>query len=582
MRTRVSRAERARMPLAQDVVLAAATDHGVCIRPLPVRRIDLHTGEATVVPVPCGATLASKCPPCAERARTLRMAQCREGWHLDTEPLPDADEPDAEQKALAELRADLTAALAEAQRRGDAPRAAELAEAVAEADSLLAAAGVRGTVAPGRKEGRRSRSTRRRQDAPDLPRRPVENRTVGRSFIGRDGTVWRPSTFLTLTCDTYGRVRSDGTPVDPAAYDYRRAARDAIHFAALVDRFWQNLRRCVGYDVQYFACVEPQKRLAPHLHAAVRGTMPRTLVHQVAAATYHQVWWPRHDQPVYEAGGYPVWDHDVVGYVDPATGAVLTAWDDALDAIGEDDEPAHVVRFGPQVRVDGVVGDSEDSRRCIGYLTKYLTKSLDECHAPDTAAQKAHVDRMAEALRYEPCSPTCANWLAYGVQPEESRPGLTPGHCKGKAHKRATLGFGGRRVLVSRKWSGKNLADHRAERRQYVLATLGGVLNKPGTRGPDDEHSEHAELSAVDAAERYAWEVLKPDDPDAPPRAHLVLHALAERVAWRAQYRAAQALADGTASRPTRRRQGSRTPPETQRRPALAPFRSQDILGGSR
>jgi hypothetical protein len=98
--------------------------------------------------------------------------------------------------------------------------------------------------------------------------------------------------FLTLTCDSYGRVNADGTPVDPDSYDYRRAARDAIHFPKLVDRFWQNLRRAVGWDVQYFACLEPQRRLAPHLHAAFRGTIPRALLRQVAAATYHQVWWP--------------------------------------------------------------------------------------------------------------------------------------------------------------------------------------------------------------------------------------------------------------------------------------------------
>jgi hypothetical protein len=239
--------------------------------------------------------------------------------------------------------------------------------------------------------------------------------------------------------------------------------------------------------VQYFAAVEPQRRLAPHLHAAIRGTIPRVLVRQVAAATYHQVWWPTHDEPTYHPGGYPVWDESVGGYVDPDTGAVLPSWDDALDAIGDDDEPAHVVRFGPQVRVDGVVGNSADSQRCIGYLSKYLTKSLDECHSADTAAKRAHLDRMAEALRLEPCSPTCANWLAYGVQPNDPRPGLTPGHCKGKAHKRQTLGFGGRRVLVSRKWSGKNLADHRADRRNYVLATLGAVLAKPGNAGPRAE-----------------------------------------------------------------------------------------------
>ena len=52
--------------------------------------------------------------------------------------------------------------------------------------------------------------------------------------------------FLTLTMDSYGKVGDDGTPVDPDRYDYQRAARDAIHFAALFDRFIQNLRRFLG------------------------------------------------------------------------------------------------------------------------------------------------------------------------------------------------------------------------------------------------------------------------------------------------------------------------------------------------
>jgi hypothetical protein len=75
---------------------------------------------------------------------------------------------------------------------------------------------------------------------------------VGQVFGGR----YRPSTFLTLTLDTYDRVDSHGAAVDPDRYDYRRAARDAIHFPALLDRFWQNTRRCVGWDVQYFGTVE--------------------------------------------------------------------------------------------------------------------------------------------------------------------------------------------------------------------------------------------------------------------------------------------------------------------------------------
>jgi hypothetical protein len=127
----------------------------------------------------------------------------------------------------------------------------------------------------------------------------VDNRTVGRVY----GERFRPSLFVTATLGSYGLVRSDGTPVDPDRYDYRRAARDAVHFGRLVDRFVQNLRRFVGWDVQYFAAVEPQRRLAPHLHLAMRGTVSRIELRQVAAATYHQVWWPQCDRVVYD----PTW-----------------------------------------------------------------------------------------------------------------------------------------------------------------------------------------------------------------------------------------------------------------------------------
>ena len=90
-------------------------------------------------------------------------------------------------------------------------------------------------------------------------------------YTAPDGKRYRPSMFITLTCDSYGKVNNDGTPADPASYDYTRAARDAIHFAALFDRFIQNLRRVLGYEAQYFGGVEPQKRLAPHIHLAVRA-----------------------------------------------------------------------------------------------------------------------------------------------------------------------------------------------------------------------------------------------------------------------------------------------------------------------
>ncbi len=38
------------------------------------------------MPISCGSTREDRCPPCADRAKRLRIQQCREGWHLDTEP----------------------------------------------------------------------------------------------------------------------------------------------------------------------------------------------------------------------------------------------------------------------------------------------------------------------------------------------------------------------------------------------------------------------------------------------------------------------------------------------------------------
>ncbi|MGH3277045.1 MAG: replication initiator, partial [Streptosporangiaceae bacterium] len=73
-----TRAQRLTMPLARDVVRDLAVSHGGCVRPIQLRRTDLHTGQTEPVLVPCGHTFASVCPSCADRAKTLRAAQCRE------------------------------------------------------------------------------------------------------------------------------------------------------------------------------------------------------------------------------------------------------------------------------------------------------------------------------------------------------------------------------------------------------------------------------------------------------------------------------------------------------------------------
>jgi hypothetical protein len=523
----MTRAQRAALPVSAEVVHALAEQHGVCVRPLAMRRIDITTGRVEVVPVPCGSTREDQCRPCADKARRLRMAQCRDGWHLDTEPVIARATPSEDHTALMAARADLVAAYTECQAHGDELTCEQIADSVAELDTELRAAGVRGRLTPLEPLPKPvHRSTRRRHDAPNLPRRPIEHRTIGQVFAGR----YRPSTFLTLTLDSYGRVDAQGAAVDPDRYDYRRAARDAIHFPALLDRFWQNTRRCVGWDVQYFGTIEPQKRGAPHFHAALRGTIPRTELRAITAATYHQVWWPHHDELLYHGDHLPVWDTRAKTFIDPNTGTPLPTWDQACADLTA---PTHVVRFGPQVHVKGVLGGTEEAGRHLGYLTKYLTKSIDQAaglgeHA--TTAQRDHAHRLHAELRVTPCSPKCAVWLLYGVQPKGARHSTIPGRCKGKAHQSEHLGIAGRRVLVSRKWSNKTLDDHRTERGEFVRQLLEAAGIQPA-------HGVH------DGP--YLWERTAPADPDVPPRPLLLLHAIAERQRWKAEYTAAQLAATG-------------------------------------
>ena len=104
--SRTTRAQRMAMPLAREVVKDLAVEHGACIRPIQLRRTNLDTGEQDTVLVPCGHTLAHVCPSCAERARTLRAAQCREGWHLEDEPAIEPDPATEDQKFWVETRAE--------------------------------------------------------------------------------------------------------------------------------------------------------------------------------------------------------------------------------------------------------------------------------------------------------------------------------------------------------------------------------------------------------------------------------------------------------------------------------------------
>jgi hypothetical protein len=115
---------------------------------------------------------------------------------------------------------------------------------------------------------------------------------VERVFAGR----YRPSTFLTLTLDSYGRVDAHGAAINPADYDYRWAARDCDPLPGPGGPVLAKHPPLCRWDVQYFGTVEPQKRGAPYFHAAIRGADPRAELRAITQATYHQVWWPAHDQ----------------------------------------------------------------------------------------------------------------------------------------------------------------------------------------------------------------------------------------------------------------------------------------------
>ena len=494
-----------RQPLEWDKAMVAglAEEQGVCVRPLVRRLVDRVTGEASTVVLPCGSTQESRCTTCAKRARVLRMHQCAEGWHSIDE-LPDTDlEP--------------TIGAGDQEPDGDEDDGGE--------------------------SGRVVRSTRRRGDAADLPVRRMDARTVGRCFTAADGKVYRPSMFVTLTLPSYGRiVRGQGVPVDPGRYNYRRAALDAMHFSKLVDRWVQNLRRGAGFKVQYFAAIEPQRRLAPHVHVAMRGAIERQVIRAVTRGTYFQLWWPSFDVPLYVHRS-PVFIDGA--YRDPDTHQELKTWEEALADLDQnpDSKPAHVMRLGSQVDVKGILAGTKDADRTISYLTKYLAKSMSSPmgDGQQTGSPTAkHHDRLAAEVRWLPCTPGCGNWLRYGIQPKDAGPGLRAGSCPSKAHDAEHLGLGGRRVLVSRKWTGKTLDVHRADR----AAVVRQVLEEAGVQVAERDRCA-ADVLAPDGEPRFVWSELPPGESSYNAA---IFAQILQRQEWRAQYDKAKRATGRTGS----------------------------------
>ncbi|WP_344843230.1 replication initiator [Nonomuraea dietziae] len=167
----------------------------------------------------------------------------------------------------------------------------------------------------------------------------------------------------------------------------------------------------------------------------------------------------------------PVWE-DEVGYLDPRTGEVLRDLGPSPRRPHRRGRRAlHVLTFGDQVDAKGVLAGTPNADQVIR-LPVQVPHQVDRrdlrpgqpapegSRRPDGGrpALRAVLAHLPELARY-------------GVQPKGAKPGQAPGQCRGKGHKPEHLGYPGRRVLVSRKWSNKTLTEHRADRRAWVLET---------------------------------------------------------------------------------------------------------------
>ena len=323
-----------------------------------------------------------------------------------------------------------------------------------------------------------SRSTRSAgSDMPDLPRVAMEDRTIGRTFrpVMAGSTGRRCSS--PSPCRRTGRsgtgCRSTPTPTTTGGPRWMRCCSPGWSTGS-----GTTCARSPGSRCSTSPPSRPQLRMAAHLHAAIRGAIPRRIIKDTVAAVYYSAWWPPIDQVRLRRPGPALGRHrlrrpghrggvaDLGGGAGPGPGRPGRGADACgpvrhADRHRRDHRP--VAGCGPGHPVSDEVPHQVDCRHLHPRRRRRLR--------PDRA-REAHIDRLHDELRYLPCGETCANWLRYGIQPKNPTAGLRPGRCPTKAHDRENLGLGGRRVLVSRQWSGKTLAEHKADRATVVREAL--------------------------------------------------------------------------------------------------------------
>lgn len=216
--------------------------------------------------------------------------------------------------------------------------------------------------------------------------------------------------------------------------------------------------------------------------------------------------------------------HDSEGWGD-AGSTGLPTFEEACEDLTD---PAHMARFGEQVHVKGVLGGTEEAGRHVGYLTKYLTKSVGQAAGlTETATdrQREHARRLHAELQITPCSPRCAVWLLYGVQPQGARHSMTPGRCKARHTSPNTSAS-----PAAASWSpARGPARPSTTTAPSAPPSFGNSSTTPASDPPTA--SRTAPTCGNDQ---------HPARPTSHPRPALLLHAVAERQRWKAEYTAAQ------------------------------------------
>ena len=302
-----------------------------------------------------------------------------------------------------------------------------------------------------------------------------------------------------------------GGYANPVAYEYDRAARDALTFAALFDRFIQNLRRYLGYHGSISPPSNPRASRPAHSHRDTRHRVPR----RTTPGTRRHL--PpdlvaSHPAVKYCGDQQPVWDEATGTYLDPATGEVLPAWDQALDAIGADDEPWHVARFGDRFDAQGVLSGSKDAGRCIGYLTKYLTKQVADCHQAQTDAQRVHAGKAGRGAAIAAVLAAVRELAPLRHPAKNARPGLVPAAARARPTMpitSATPGAGSWSPASgpARPWpttapTGESGCRPRSVFRQPTRPSTPGNPSHP----TDPDHMEHTRRLLHAVADRARWQ----------------------------------------------------------------------------